>query len=99
MTTTAPCKIVILIFYVKMCHWDGSMYAKEKFEEAKRGNQNGNRKGTNGQIMIPKTLHRKLIIEQQESLLKRGVNSGALEGYTVPVPLVAPSVIFVLQTR
>jgi hypothetical protein len=29
---------------------------------------------------IPKTLHRKLIIEQQESLLKRGVNSGASEG-------------------
>jgi hypothetical protein len=56
------------------------MYAKEKFEEAKRGNQNGNRKGTNGQIMIPKTLHRKLIIEQQESLSKRGVNTGAPEG-------------------
>ena len=40
MTTTAPCKIVILILYVKMCHWDGSMYAKKKFEDAQRGNQN-----------------------------------------------------------
>ena len=62
MTTTAPCKIVILIWYVKMYHWDGSMYAKKKFEDAKRGNQNAKRKRTKGQIMIPKTLHRKLIM-------------------------------------
>jgi 23S rRNA maturation mini-RNase III len=37
-------------------------------------------KRTKEQIMIPKTLHRKLIIEQQESLSKRGVNTGAPEG-------------------
>ena len=80
MTTTAPCKIVILILYVKMCHWDWSMYAKKKFEDDKRGSQNGQTKKKKRQIMIPKTLHRKLIIEQQESLLKRGVNSGVPEG-------------------
>jgi hypothetical protein len=56
------------------------MYAKKKFEDDKRGSQNGQTKKKKRQIMIPKTLHRKLIIEQQESLLKRGVNSGVPEG-------------------
>ena len=80
MTTTAPCKFVILILYVKMCHWDGSMYAKKCLKRPKGVIKMAKRKRTKGQIMIPKTLHRKLIIEQQESLLKPGVSSGAPEG-------------------
>jgi hypothetical protein len=44
------------------------MYAKKKFEDAKRGNQNAKRERTKGQIMIPKTktLHRKLYIKEHE---------------------------------
>ena len=62
MTTTAPCKIVILILYVKMCHWDGSMYAKKSLKMPKGVTKMAKRKRTKGQIMIPKTLHRKLIM-------------------------------------
>ena len=80
MTTTAPCKFVILILYVKMCHWDGSMYAKKSLKRQKGVTKMTKRKRTKGQIMILKTLHRKLIIEQQESLLKPGVSSVAPEG-------------------
>ena len=72
MTTTAPCKFVILILYVKMCHWDGSMYAKKSLKRPKGETKMAKRKRTKGQIMIPKTLHRKLIIEQQESFLNPG---------------------------
>jgi bifunctional DNA-binding transcriptional regulator/antitoxin component of YhaV-PrlF toxin-antitoxin module len=56
------------------------MYAKKSLKMTKGVTKMAKRKRRNGQIMIPKTLHRKLIIEQQESLLKRGVNSGAPEG-------------------
>jgi hypothetical protein len=43
------------------------------------------RKKTKEQTMIYKTLHRKLKIQQHEAI-KTGVNSGALEGLSVPVP-------------
>jgi len=39
----------------------------------------GKRKGTKGQTMIYKTLHRKVKIEQYELHKKIGVNTGALE--------------------
>jgi hypothetical protein len=43
------------------------------------------RKKTKEQTMIYKTLHRKLKIQQHEAI-KTGVNSGAPEGLSVPVP-------------
>ena len=51
-----------------------------------------------GQTMISKTLHRKLMIEQQEHT-KTGVNSGDPEEYAVPAPHVAPVVLLLLQIR
>ena len=48
--------------------------------------------------MISKTLHRKLMIEQQEHT-KTGVNSGDPEEYAVPAPHVAPVVLLLLQIR
>jgi hypothetical protein len=42
--------------------------------------------------MIYKTLHRKIKIEQQQPLLKSGVNSCALEGLPVPAPHVFGSI-------
>jgi len=47
--------------------------------------------------MILKTLHRKLNIEQHEPVFKTGVTTGAPERQAVPVPLVAPIVILVIN--
>ena len=46
----------------------------------------------NGQIMIYKTLHRKLNIEKHEPHLRSGVHTDAPEEQAVPTPLVAPIV-------
>ena len=46
--------------------------------------------------MIYNTLHIKLTIEQHKE--KRGFNSGAPEEWAVPVPLVTPVVLVLLQT-
>ena len=57
------------------------------------------RKKTKGQTTIHKTLHIKPKFEQHEPNLKLGMNSGALEGEAVHVPLMAPVVLLQLQTR
>ena len=53
------------------------------------------RKQTKGQTMTYKILHRKLKIEQHEFHKK----SGATEGWEVPVLLVAPVMLLLLQTH
>ena len=49
--------------------------------------------------MIYKTLHKKIKIEQQQPLLKSGVNSCALEGLPVPAPHVVLFVLLFLPIR
>jgi hypothetical protein len=53
------------------------------------------RKQTKGQTMTYKILHRKLKIEQHEFHQK----TGATEGWEVPVLLVAPVMLLLLQTH
>jgi len=54
---------------------------------------NGQKKRTKGQTIIYKILHIKQKTEQQKTYKYPGVNSGAMEGWTVLVPLVTPVVL------
>jgi hypothetical protein len=48
--------------------------------------------------MIYKAQHRKVKIKHHEHSNKTGMNSGASEGWTDPATLVAPVVLYLLQT-
>ena len=50
-------------------------------------------KRAKGQIMIYKTMHRKLKFEQSELHYKPRVNAGTPEELTVPAPHVPPAVL------
>ena len=56
-------------------------------------------KSTMGQIMIYKTVHRKLKIEKHEPHKKIRVNVGSAEGLAVPVALVTPIVLQLNNTN
>jgi hypothetical protein len=53
----------------------------------------------NGQTMIYKTLHRKLIIKQHEPYKKPVLNSRAMEGEAIPAPPLTPIVLLLNDTN